>query len=194
VVLVEQPAADVLFLSSAATDLSTLAAIWLQLDGEHWRNQIRGLSLDCLSHPAQLDHYLATTADQAKLVLVRLLGGRGHWSYGLEQLQRWKDGGAGRHLLILAGTDDQNNELHGLGSISLALADRLAELLREGGVDNLGEVLRALELLLQEQQPDPTICNFCRCQIPRHGIGGMTPAPGSVLCCIALNFKQGTFH
>ena len=156
VVLVEQPAADVLFLSSAATDLSTLAAYLASAGGEHWRNQIRGLSLDCLSHPAQLDHYLTSTANQAKLVLVRLLGGRGHWSYGLEQLQRWKDGGAGRYLVILAGTDDQNNELHGLGSISLALADRLAELLREGGVDNLGEVLRALELLLQEQQPDPT--------------------------------------
>ena len=156
VVLVEQQAADVLFLSSAATDLSTLASYLASAGGEHWRNQIRGLSLDCLSHPAQLDHYLASTAIQAKLVLVRLLGGRGHWSYGLEQLQRWKDGGEGRHLVILAGTDDQNNELHGLGSISLALADRLAELLREGGVDNLGEVLRALELLLQEQQPDPT--------------------------------------
>ena len=156
VVLVEQPAADVLFLSSAATDLSTLAAYLASAGGEHWRNQIRGLSLDCLSHPAQLDHYLTSTANQAKLVLVRLLGGRGHWSYGLEQLQRWRDGGAGRHLVILAGTDDQNNELHGLGSISLALADRLAELLREGGVDNLGEVLRALGLLLQEQQPDPT--------------------------------------
>ena len=138
VVLVEQPAADVLFLSSAATDLSTLAAYLASAGGEHWRNQIRGLSLDCLSHPAQLDHYLTSTANQAKLVLVRLLGGRGHWSYGLEQLQRWKDGSAGRHLVILAGTDDQNNELHGLGSISLALADRLAELLREGGVDNLG--------------------------------------------------------
>jgi cobaltochelatase CobN len=156
VVLVEQPAADVLFLSSAATDLSTLAAHLASADGETWRNQIRGLSLDCLSHPAQLDHYLATTADHARLVLVRLLGGRGHWSYGLEQLQRWKEEKTERQLLILAGTDDQNNELHGLGSIPAALADRLAELLREGGVDNLGEVLRAVELLLQKQQPKPT--------------------------------------
>ncbi|EAU71724.1 Cobaltochelatase, CobN subunit [Synechococcus sp. BL107] len=155
VVLVEQPAADVLFLSSAATDLSTLAAHLASAGGETWRNQIRGLSLDCLSHPAQLDHYLATTADHATLVLVRLLGGRGHWSYGLEQLQRWKEEKPERQLLILAGTDDQNNELHGLGSIHAALADRLAELLREGGVDNLGEVLRAIELLLQKQQPNP---------------------------------------
>ena len=155
VVLVEQPAADVLFLSSAATDLSTLAAHLASAGGETWRNQIRGLSLDCLSHPAQLDHYLATTADHATLVLVRLLGGRGHWSYGLEQLQRWKEEKPERQLLILAGTDDQNNELHGLGSIPAALADRLAELLREGGVDNLGEVLRAIELLLQKQQPNP---------------------------------------
>ena len=156
VVLVEQPAADVLFLSSAATDLSSLAAHLASPDGEPWQNQLRGLSLDCLSHPAQLDHYLATTAEKAKLVLVRLLGGRGHWSYGLEQLQRWQDSKQGRHLLILAGTADQNKELHGLGSIHPDLADRLAELLREGGLDNLGEVLDALHLLLQDQQPDPT--------------------------------------
>lgn len=194
VVLVEQPSADVLFLSSAATDLSTLAAHLASPDGEPWRNQLRGLSLDCLSHPAQLDHYLATTADQAKLVLVRLLGGRGHWSYGLEQLQRWQEGREGRHLLILAGTDDQNNELHGLGSIPIALADRLAELLREGGLDNLGEVLRALQLLLQEEQPDPT-------QLQLHPMPDPAPwdwrddtGPRIGVVLYRAQLKQGTFH
>ena len=42
VVLVEQPAADVLFLSSAATDLSTLAAHLASAGGETWRNQYGG--------------------------------------------------------------------------------------------------------------------------------------------------------
>ena len=151
--LVEQDSLPALVLSHADSDLSLIAQRLSAAGDPAW---MRGLNLAALSHPAAIDHYIRSSLAATRLVVVRLLGGRGHWSYGLEQLQRWKDGGEGRHLVILAGTDDQNNELHGLGSISLALADRLAELLREGGVDNLGEVLRALELLLQEQQPDPT--------------------------------------
>ena len=73
VVLVEQPPADVLFLSSAGTDLSTLDQ-WLgEADRTTWMHSVRALSLEHLSHPAQLDHYLSTTALQARLVLVRLL-------------------------------------------------------------------------------------------------------------------------
>ena len=63
VVLVEQPPADVLVLSSAATDLSCLEAVLLA--APEWNNRIRALHLDNLSHPAQLDHYLSTTAEQA---------------------------------------------------------------------------------------------------------------------------------
>ncbi|BEV36237.1 cobaltochelatase subunit CobN [Synechococcus sp. M16CYN] len=160
VVLVEQVPADVLFLSSAWTDLNTLATYLASPQGSAWQNKLRGLSLDCLSHPAQLDHYLATTAQHARIVLVRLLGGRGHWGYGLEQLQRWKEVKGDRQLLILAGTADQSAELHSLGSIPQALADRLAELLRQGGLANLEEVLAALQLLLLGQQPNPAQCQL----------------------------------
>ena len=83
VVLVEQPPADVLLLSSAGTDLSTLATCLEQPDLASWGERIRALDLSQLQHPAQVDHYLRSTAANAKVVLLRLLGGRGHWSYGL---------------------------------------------------------------------------------------------------------------
>ena len=130
VVLVEQPPADVLVLSSAATDLSWPEAVLLA--APEWNNRIRALHLDNLGHPAQLDHYLSTTAEQARVIVVRLLGSRGHWSYGLEQLQRWSVEHTDRQLLVLAGTVDQQGELHGIGTVVPALADRLAALLREG--------------------------------------------------------------
>ena len=100
VVLVEQPAAEVLFLTSAGTDLSCLEQCLIGSTG--WSDRIRGLNLDCLSHPAQIDHYLTSTGQSARLIVVRLLGSRGHWSYGLEQLRRWSttdpsSAGAGRH-------------------------------------------------------------------------------------------------
>ena len=153
VALVEQPPAEVLFLTSAATDLSCLDQLLLQR--QDWQDRIRALGLDCLSHPAQLDHYLATTASHARLILVRLLGSRGHWSYGLEQLQRWQNDAADRQLLVLAGTADQQLELHGLGSVDPALADRLAALLREGGTANQQQLLTVLQQLLEGVKPDP---------------------------------------
>ena len=153
VVLVEQPPAEVLFLTSASTDLSCLDQVLLQRP--EWQDRIRALALDCLSHPAQLDHYLATTANRAQLVLVRLLGSRGHWSYGFEQLQRWQSEQVERQLVVLAGTADQERELHGIGSIETALADRLAALLREGGAANQQQLLSTLHKLLTQESPEP---------------------------------------
>ena len=153
VVLVEQPPAEVLFLTSAATDLSCLDQVLLQQPA--WQDRIRALGLECLAHPAQLDHYLATTGTHARLILVRLLGSRGHWSYGLEQLQRWQREASDRQLLVLAGTADQELDLHGVGSIATALADRLAALLREGGTANQERLLTVLQQLLHGETPDP---------------------------------------
>ena len=153
ITLVEQPPAPVLLLSSAVTDITTLANC---LDGGSsplgW--PIRALPLSCLSHPAQIDHYLAETASQARLIVVRLLGGRGHWSYGLEQLQLWQKQQPGRTLLVLAGTGDQNDALHPLSSVSAPLCDLLAQLFREGGVANLRTVLTCLNSLLEGNEPE----------------------------------------
>ena len=155
VVLVEQPPADVLLLSSAGTDLSTLAACLEDSALLSWRERIRALDLSQLQHPAQVDHYLRSTAANARVVVVRLLGGRGHWSYGLEQLQLWQQAGMDRQLLILSGTQDQQSVLHPLSSITTALADRLATLLREGGTRNMSELLNVLDRVLEGWEPEP---------------------------------------
>jgi len=155
VTVVEQPPAPVLLLTSAATDLSTLAH-WLSLpEAEPWRQRIRALPLASLQHPAQVDHYLSVTGAEAELIVVRLLGGRGHWSYGLDQLHQWQQAARRRQLIVLAGTTDQDAVLHPLGSVSTALSDRLALLLREGGIENLGIVMGALDQVLAGAPPEP---------------------------------------
>ena len=151
VVLVEQPPADVLLLSSAGTDLSTLASC---LESDHlqfWRERIRGLDLSCIQHPAQVDHYLRTTATTARLITVRLLGSRGHWSYGLEQLRPQRSV-QGRQLVILAGTSDQqglsttwNNRRRTGGSSGCSLAGR--------GIRQYQQFLGVANELLADRQP-----------------------------------------
>ena len=101
-VYVEQPGAPVVLLSSADSDLAGLAS--LLADQPHLgAGAVRGLNLQALAHPAVIDHYIRTSLAQTRLVLVRLLGGRGHWSYGLEQLRAWASR-PGRQLLVVAGT------------------------------------------------------------------------------------------
>ncbi len=40
-----------------------------------------------LSHPMSVDLYLDKTVTAAKLVVVRMMGGAGYWTYGLERLR-----------------------------------------------------------------------------------------------------------
>ncbi|GCE65450.1 cobaltochelatase subunit CobN [cyanobiont of Ornithocercus magnificus] len=152
--LVEQPPAKALFLTSALSDISSLAAT-LRIPAIHqlWRNGIRALPLSALSHPAQVDHYLSTTAQYADVVIIRLLGGRSHWNYGLEQVRRWQEDVSSRVLVVLAGTPDQDKELHDLGSIDPGLAGRLAELLRIGGTNNLVKFLEVVSQLQSGARP-----------------------------------------
>ena len=150
---VEQPPAPVLLLSSADTDLLTLDGL-LQREPQLLGAELRALNLAALSHPAVIDHYLATTAAQARIVVVRLLGGRGHWSYGLEQVQLWAQAAPGRQLLVLAGTAEEESNLATLSSTGPALARALARCLREGGEANGRLVLEALKALLAGAQPE----------------------------------------
>ena len=145
---VEQPSAPVLFLTSASSDISALARVLDTQEPGFWQNGIRALPLDALSHPAQIDHYLAVCTQSTQLIVIRLLGGRGHWSYGLEQCCSWLSEQSGRQLLVLAGTSDQDRELHPLSSRPEPFCDAMALLLREGGADNLQRWLDGLEWIL----------------------------------------------
>jgi cobaltochelatase CobN len=153
---VEQASAPVVFLSSADTDLQALSTL-LEAEPALLGCALRALNLAALGHPAVIDHYLTFTLAQARLVVVRLLGGRGHWSYGLERLLQWRDRGADRTLLLLGGTADEEEALAALGGGDPALARGLAGALREGGPTNLRAVLRCWDALQRGLSPAPPV-------------------------------------
>jgi cobaltochelatase CobN len=84
-----------------------------------------------------------------------LLGGRNHWGYGLEQLQRWAAQSPGRLLLVLAGTRDLEAELLPLGTVDAAISRACGRCLQEGGADNLRQVLHTLRGLLEQGDAPP---------------------------------------
>jgi cobaltochelatase CobN len=55
-------------------------------------------------------------------------------------------------LLVLAGTADQNDELHPIGSVPSSLSNQLALLLREGGIPNMTKVLKAIHPFITESK------------------------------------------
>lgn len=151
---IEQPPAPVVLLSSADTDLATVSAL-LQEEPELLGQDLRALNLAALQHPALIDHYLRTSLTGTRLVLVRLLGGRGHWSYGLEALDRWSQEGQDRQLLVLAGTEDEETSLASLSTAPDTLAIALARCLRQGGRANMRRVLATIAELLASGQARP---------------------------------------
>ncbi|MCP9858228.1 MULTISPECIES: cobaltochelatase subunit CobN [unclassified Cyanobium] len=151
---VEQPPAPVVLLSSADTDLLAVSQL-LEAEPALLPAELRALNLSALMHPAVIDHYVATTLATSRLVVVRLLGGRGHWSYGLECLRHWVATGEGRQLLVLAGTAEEEQALACLGSLDGPLAMACAACLREGGAANLRLLLQTLAALLAGERPAP---------------------------------------
>jgi cobaltochelatase CobN len=156
---VEQPPAELVLLSSADTDLLAVESL-LRLEPHLLRCDLRALNLAALSHPAVIDHYVRSTLDPSptRVVVVRLLGGRGHWSYGLEQLRAWAARPArvpSRQLVVLAGTEEEEEALAALGTVPQALAIALARCLREGGPENLAAWLRCLDALARGELPPP---------------------------------------
>jgi len=146
------PPADLVLLSSAETDLLALARV---VERRSYPFRVQGLPLGRLIHPAVVDHYLSSSLVGTRVVVVRLLGGRGHWSYGIEQMRRWQESASGRQLLLLAGTPEEDGVMGSLASVSEALNLSLARCFRIGGEANLLLALEALGILLLGSTPDP---------------------------------------
>ncbi len=78
-----QSSGDIIFLSSAASDLAILA----EQHKTYNYPTLRLANLMQLSHNMSVDLYIENTIIGAKIVIIRLLGGLGYWSYGIEQIR-----------------------------------------------------------------------------------------------------------
>jgi cobaltochelatase CobN len=183
---VEQPPAEVVVLSSADTDLLALES-QVRHAPQLLGTDLRALNLAALGHPAVIDHYVASTLElpPTRIVVVRLLGGRGHWSYGLERLRAWagrpNPRGFPRQLAVLAGTEEEEESLAALGTLPTPLAVGLARCLREGGPENLAAFLTSLGQLCQGTIPEPPPCHSLADPLPHDWREEAGPRVGLIL-------------
>src|ERR1700674_2707258 len=136
-----QSPGDVVVLSFADSELAGLAAAWaFERDA---LPSMRFAHLRDLRHPMSVDLWIDRVAAHAKVILVRLLGGRDFWSFGVERLAALAREN-GIVLALLPGEDRDDPRLAEASTLPAHELDALLRFFREGGLANLRSLLRAL--------------------------------------------------
>jgi len=134
----EQSSADIVILSAADSSLAALAG-GAELLGEDFPS-IRLANWMQLLKPAAFDLYQDKVLDNAKVVVVSLLGGASYWQYGFARLQDWLAGARPsrpRQLIIVPGDDTEDAALFAASSVDDNSAKLVWRYLREGGQHNI---------------------------------------------------------
>ncbi|MFM8296251.1 MAG: cobaltochelatase subunit CobN, partial [Microcystaceae cyanobacterium] len=128
-----QTPAPLVVLTAADTDIQCLAATLPHLPPDFIA--IRAINLLQLQHPFSIDDYADRILSQAQILIVRLLGGRSYWSYGLEVLKELAIE-KGITLWVLPGDDQPDGELMSHSSFPVHQVHQLWQYCQEGGREN----------------------------------------------------------
>ncbi|MBK8176892.1 MAG: cobaltochelatase subunit CobN [Rhodospirillales bacterium] len=156
-----QSPGDIVVLSAADSELACLAAAHTRRTAANPAvPSLRLANLMRLGHPMSVDVYVEATLARAKLVVVRLLGGRSYWPYGVEQVAEVCRAQA-IPLAFVPGDDQPDAELARLSSVGAEAHHRLWRYLAEGGIENAVEFLAYAAALIggaqNWQEPRPLL-------------------------------------
>ncbi|MDP7098698.1 MAG: cobaltochelatase subunit CobN [Rhodospirillales bacterium] len=150
---------DIVVLSAADSELACLSAARGQLPAAEFPS-LRLASLLHLGHNMSVDLYVEDVISRARLVVARILGGRGYWPYGVEQVAAvCKEKGIA--LALLPGDDQPDAELAGFSTLPGKALHRLWQYCVHGGADNTLEFLRYAASLIghgtEWREPRPVL-------------------------------------
>ncbi|NEO37916.1 MAG: cobaltochelatase subunit CobN [Moorea sp. SIOASIH] len=152
VIFIEQTPAPIIFLTAADTDIQTLAASVSQLPPDF--PAIRVANLLQLQQQLTIDTYAEDILAKARIIIIRLLGGRSYWSYGLEVLKETVEQ-TGARLLVLPGDDRPDPTLTSHSTETIPIVNQLWRYFTEGGVENFTNALKFVADVCLEQTNNP---------------------------------------
>ncbi len=170
VVFIDQDPAPLILLTAADTDIQALAAARSYLPADF--PAVRVTNLLNLQQHLSIDTYADTVLAQAQGILVRLLGGKAYWTYGLEVLKHLATA-QGIHLVVIPGDDRPDWDLISHSTLSLDTVNQLWQYFLEGGPRNLSQALCLLANQVLERQ-DPVLPPHT---LPTIGLYTPTPSP-----------------
>ncbi|MEZ2228177.1 MAG: cobaltochelatase subunit CobN, partial [Microcoleus sp.] len=139
VIFIQQTPAPIVFISAADTDIQTLAAAASKLPAEF--PKLRAVNLLQLQQQLTIDTYAEEILQHAQVIILRLLGGRSYWSYGLEILRETVEKTQAK-LIIMPGEDSPDPDLISHSNVSLSAVNQLWRYFTEGGVQNFVNALK----------------------------------------------------
>ncbi|GAX43090.1 cobaltochelatase [Tolypothrix sp. NIES-4075] len=134
VVFFEQTPAPLVFITAADTDIQTLAAAFPKLPSTF--PALRVANLLQLQNQINIDTYAEQVLEFAQVIILRLLGGRSYWSYGLEVVQEIVQRN-GTTLIVMPGDDALDADLITLSTLPVTAVNQVWQYFREGGVENI---------------------------------------------------------
>ncbi len=132
-IFIEQTTAKFVFLTSADTDIQTIAAAVSKLPTTF--DEIRVANLLNLQHQISIDSYAEQILEYAQVIILRLLGGVSYWAYGLEVVQEIVQR-KGIDLIVIPGDDALDLNLISHSTLPLAKVNQISRYFSQGGVDN----------------------------------------------------------
>ena len=134
VVLIEQSPAPIVLLTAADTDISALSQATAQLPEDF--SAIRSINLLQLQQQLTIDTYAEDVLQHAQVIILRILGGRAYWSYGLEVAKATAER-TGAALIVMPGDHQPDLDLMSHSTVPLATVNELWQYFTEGGVENI---------------------------------------------------------
>ena len=142
-----QSSADIIVLSAADSELAGLARAH-----DRAPSSLRLANLLQMQHPLSVDLYVEKTLSQARLIVLRVLGGASYWSYGLDQVEAMSRE-RGIQLCILPGDAQPDLELTSRSTLSPSQCERLRQYLVMGGAENVSAFLGYCRHLTEGTDP-----------------------------------------
>ncbi|WP_413175273.1 cobaltochelatase subunit CobN [Anabaena azotica] len=140
-IFLEQTPAPFVFITAADTDIQTLAAVVPKLPTQF--PALRVANLLQLQQQISIDTYGEQVLELAQVIVLRLLGGRSYWAYGLEVVQEIVQR-QGTTLIVMPGDDALDPDLISHSTISVEIVNQVWQYFKEGGVENF---LNALQFI-----------------------------------------------
>ncbi|MDG2186749.1 MAG: cobaltochelatase subunit CobN, partial [Hyphomicrobiales bacterium] len=138
-----QDSADIIFLSSADTEISLLSKSVRRVSKYP---SIRLTNVLNLAEHKSIDAYISKTVSKAKIVIIRILGGKSYWNYGVDKLV--EDQIKKKYEIIFFPGDDKFDEqLYALSSINGSQYKELWSYFIEGGSENAINLLKYITYL-----------------------------------------------
>ncbi len=170
-----QSPAEIAVLSAADSEIASLARAH-----DAAPCSLRLANLLQLQHPLSVDLYCEKTLSEARLIVLRLLGGASYWPYGLDQVEAMARA-RGILLAVLPGDAQPDPELTRRSTLAPHHVERLRHYLVSGGAENAAAFLAYCQHLLHgTAEPDPARA------LPKAGLYRNSHAAGQPLAALVF--------